>query len=137
MAWMAPLREIRFVRQVEGERRRRWFTSETMDLIVWIDETWAPVAFQLCYDKGTNERALTFSADGKVSHERVDDGESDRAPLKATPVLIVGGYFDPIRVKRLFDEASLDLPKPILAFVNAALTSMLLPNPKRGSDRME
>lgn len=124
---MALLREIRFVRQIEGERRRRWFTSDTMDLIVWIDETWAPVAFQLCYDKGKNERALTFSAEGKVSHERVDDGESDRQPLKSTPVLVAGGYFDPIRVRRLFDEASQNLPKPVLAFVTAALDSLQLP----------
>ncbi|MFO0589828.1 MAG: hypothetical protein U0441_19970 [Polyangiaceae bacterium] len=124
---MALLREIRFVRQVEGERRRRWFTSETMDLIVWIDDTWSPVSFQLCYDKGKNERALTFSADGKVSHERVDDGESERQPLKATPVLVSGGYFDPIRVRRLFEESSQNLPKPILSFVNAALDSLQLP----------
>lgn len=122
------LREIRNVRQIEGERRRRWFTSATMDLIVWIDETWAPVAFQLCYDKGTSERALTFSAEGALSHETVDDGESKQGLLKASPVLVAGGYFDPVRIKRLFDESSEGLPKPILSFVNATLTSFLPEN---------
>lgn len=120
---MSVLREIRNVRQVPGERRRRWFTSEAMDLIVWIDETWAPVGFQLCYDKGVHERALTFSADGDLSHATVDDGEATSRPLKSTPVLTSGGYYDPARVKRLFDEASQGLPKPILAFVNATLAA--------------
>lgn len=120
---MTALREIRNVRQVPGERRRRWFTSEAMDLIVWIDETWAPVAFQLCYDKGPNERALTFSADGALTHEAVDDGEASARPYKATPILTSGGSFDPVRVKRLFDEASRSLPKPILALVNATLAA--------------
>ena len=93
-----------------------------MDLIVWLDETWEPVAFQLCYDKGQDERALTFSAEGTLSHARVDDGNTTR-PYKSTPILTSGGHFDPVRVKQLFDEASRGLPKPLLTFVNATLSA--------------
>ena len=47
---MNPLSEVRNCRQVRGEPRRRWFGSEQMDLIVWCDDTGAPIGFQLCYD---------------------------------------------------------------------------------------
>ena len=47
---MDALREIVDVRQVPGEPKRRWFSSDDIDLIVWLDDSGAPVSFQLCYD---------------------------------------------------------------------------------------
>jgi hypothetical protein len=117
---MGALREIRGVRQVPGERQRRWFASEDMDLIVW-HEADAPVSFQLCYDKGRRERALTCTADGALSHAYVDDGESRNSGYKEVPVLVDGGSFDPERVERLFIEASARLPAPITALVLEAI----------------
>ncbi len=69
------LREIRRVRQVEGEAHRRWFSSSRLDLFVWYGASEAPVGFQLCYDKDGWERALTWNAPDRFSHEVVDDGE--------------------------------------------------------------
>lgn len=39
--------------------RRRWFTAEHMDLIVWIRDETSIEAFQLCYDKPLAEQAAS------------------------------------------------------------------------------
>ena len=57
---MDELVEIIHVRQVPGDPRRRWFSSDDMDLIVWYDDSDAPIGFQLCYDKLRSERALRW-----------------------------------------------------------------------------
>ena len=113
------LREIRDVRQVAGELRRRWFTSETMDLIVWIDEAEEPKQFQLCYDKGRRraERAFTWKASSGFSHTAVDDGEYGNGRYKATPLMVSEGGFNNERVEKLFRDHSPNLPAIIIDFV--------------------
>ena len=54
------LHEIKNVRQEAGGGRRRWFESEGMDVVVWMDGDGAIIGFQLCYDFGQGERALTW-----------------------------------------------------------------------------
>jgi hypothetical protein len=114
---MGALREIRNVRQVPGDRRRRWFESEDIDLIVWLDERGEPTSFQLCYDKGRRERALTRDAGGALSHAVVDDGESRNSGYKESPVLLAGASFDAERVERLFVEQGGGLPAGIVELV--------------------
>jgi hypothetical protein len=126
---VAALREIQNVRQIPGEHRRRWFASETIDLIVWLDEGGAPLGFQLCYDKGRNERAVTFEPAGGMSCASVDDGEAHAGPYKETPILLPGGYFDPRHVERLFGEAKEGLPEPIVRFVTDTLAAAPSPGP--------
>src|SRR5690242_6752512 len=91
---MGMLMEFQNVRQVPGEPRRRWFTSEDVDLVVWCDESGCAIAFQLCYDKARSERALTWKPDCGFSHRAVDDGEGSRGKYKATPIL---GEHVPVR----------------------------------------
>jgi hypothetical protein len=113
------LREIRDVRQVAGELRRRWFTSETMDLIVWIDESEQPKQLQLCYDKGRRraERAFTWKPATGFSHTAVDDGDYGNGRYKATPLMVSEGGFNNERVGKLFRDHSINLPKDIIDFV--------------------
>jgi len=117
------LREIRNVRQVPGEPRRRWFTSETMDLIVWINEDDTPTQLQLCYDKGRRraERAFTWKPGIGYTHTAVDDGESRGARYKASPILFADGGFDSNRVSSLFLDHSNDVPDNIVDFVKAKI----------------
>jgi hypothetical protein len=113
------LREIRDVRQVAGELRRRWFTSETMDLIVWIDESEQPKQLQLCYDKGRRraERAFSWKSSSGFTHSAVDDGDYGNGRHKATPLMIAEGGFNNERVTKLFRDHSLNLPADIIDFV--------------------
>jgi hypothetical protein len=100
-------------RQVEGEPRRRWFSSPDLDLIVWADESGAIVGFQLCYDKTRGERALTWRVGRGYDHMGVDDGEQSPGQYKSTPILVADGFFDRERVTRLFVESSESIPQDI------------------------
>jgi hypothetical protein len=116
------MREVHPTRQVPGEPHRRWFSSAELDLIVWCDAAGAPVAFQLCYDKGRNERALTWEPAIGLSHSAVDDGESELGlRYKATPVLAPDGPLEVQRVAARFEAASADVPGEIADFVRKRL----------------
>jgi len=117
------LKESRQVKQVPGERRRRWFSDESMDLTVWFDDQDRIAAFELCYDKGRNERALRWRQGLGFVHERVDDGEGRPGRHKASPVLVPDGRFDVKRISRQFEENSREIDARIAVFVTSALTS--------------
>ena len=116
------LTEIRNVRQVQGEGARRWFTDEYFDLIVWYGDNESMVGFQLCYDKGRAERALTWEPATGLIHSAVDDGEFGIGLRhKATPVLAPDGALDLPRLAGRFRAASPDVPARIVEFVAARL----------------
>jgi hypothetical protein len=114
------LRELKSVRQVRGEPRRRWFTSSDCDLIVWYEGS-ETLGFQICYDKGRAEKALTWKSPGHFTHMAVDDGEQRPARYKATPILVADGHFDAHRVTGLFRRESGDVPADLVEFVVAKL----------------
>ena len=118
---MDLLRELPDTRQVDGEPKRRWFSSPELDLIVWLDESDAPSGFQLCYDKTHGERALTWRAGRGFDHMAVDDGEQDPAQHKSTPILVADGEFDYSRITKSFIEASGEVPADLRSFVMRAL----------------
>lgn len=82
------LREISDVRQIPGDPRRRWFTDETFDLIVWEYRAGGIAGFQLCYDNGGDQRALSWFPDGGLRHCAVDTGESRPGKPKGVPILV-------------------------------------------------
>ena len=100
------LHEIPNPRQIAGEGPRRWFSDEYFDLIVWYEkEATAVTGFQLCYDKGQNERALTWRRGEGFSHQRIDDGEIP-GRAKMTPVLVPDGVFDRNSIAERFLHSS-------------------------------
>ena len=111
------LREFPNVRQIPGESKRRWFSDDYFDLIVWLDEKDDIVGFQLCYDIFKGQRALTWHSGTGFSHHRVDDGESRPGKLKAAPVLVPDGHFDYQKIAEKFKKASKNIEKRIAAFV--------------------
>lgn len=83
-------REIKNVRQEPGDGRRRWFEAEGIELVVWFTPADEIAGFQLVYDAGGGERALTWRPRAGFAHSVVDTG--DRTPLKnETPVLLPDG----------------------------------------------
>jgi len=108
--------EIKNPRQIEGEGRRRWFADSYFDLIVWYGRAGDLEGFQLCYDKGRDERALTWREDQGYAHERVDDGEvTGRA--KMTPVLVPDGAFAHSAIAERFRTESAKIDPEIAGFV--------------------
>ena len=120
---MDALREIVDVRQVPGEPKRRWFFSDDIDLIVWLDDSGAPVSFQLCYDKLQSEHALTWEPESGFVHLAVDGGEQGGGfQYKSTPILVVADeHCDANRVTSRFTEVSGRLPSEIVEFITERL----------------
>ena len=56
------LYEIKDVQQEESGPFCRWFADRDFDLFVWYNEDDSFFGFQLCYEKGKNEKALTWKA---------------------------------------------------------------------------
>ena len=124
---MAALTEVVDVRQVPGEARRRWFTSDDLDLIVWYAPSGVPETFQLCYDKPRAERALTWRPETGFRHMAVDDGEGVDFKWKGTPILVPDGAFDPERLRRRFEQSSVDVPGDVVGLVTTKLAELLAP----------
>jgi hypothetical protein len=111
--------EKKDVRQIPGEGERRWFTDDYFDLIVWYEEAQV-IGFQLCYDKGGRERALTWHRPHRYLHTRVDNGEIPMA-YKMSPVLVQDGAFDHERVAEKFRRASAGIEPRLAALVLESL----------------
>jgi len=116
------LTEIPNARQVVGEGPRRWFTDEYFDLIVWYGTEQSPIGFQLCYDKPTRERALTWTREHGYRHDKVDAGEIP-GHAKMTPVIVADGAFDRNMVSRRLRREATAMDPGIAAFVLERLDS--------------
>lgn len=115
------LRELPDARQIEGEPRRRWFTSRDLDLIVWFGPEDEPVGFQFCYDKSAREHAVTWREGRGYNHSFVDDGENGPMQPKGTPILRANGYLNRARVAELFSAAAAQIPQPLRDYVSVRL----------------
>jgi hypothetical protein len=102
------------------EPRRRWFRASGIDLYVWIDESDHPFAFQLCYEKGVHEFALTWETERGFTHAKVDSGSG--AGLHSSSQLLVGSSEPDLgHIKQNFSRVSEGLPPLIRSLVSDAL----------------
>jgi hypothetical protein len=114
------LREIKNVKQEREAGARRWFESDGFDLVVWFDVRGRMTGFQICYDLGRGERALTWRARGGFAHSVVDGGED--TPLKnMTPVLLPDGEVPWRELTRRFEERSGSLEPALRELVRVKL----------------
>lgn len=99
------LREIRNLRQERGGGRRRWFESDGFELVVWQDKAGAWEGFQVCYDFGLGEHALTWRPGVGFAHSSIDPG--DETPFSnMTPILVPNGAVPWAEIGKLFGERS-------------------------------
>jgi hypothetical protein len=122
--WLAKFRpvlhEIKNVKQEAGAGRRRWFESDGLDLVVWLNADDAVDGFQICYDLGHGEHALTWREGVGFAHSAVDAG--DETPLKnKTPVLSPDNLVPWSEIARLFDDRSASLEAPLRQLVHDKL----------------
>lgn len=119
---MSELTEVLKTRQNKGEDRRRWFSSTEMDLIVWYSADDAVSAFELCYDKDSQEKSLVWRTTAQMRHASVDPGEPVVMGYKMTPIHLPGGIPDFEQVMGLFESASSALPTALRDVVLNALS---------------
>jgi hypothetical protein len=99
-----------------GQPDRRWFSDEEFDLIVWTDDDGSVRAFQLCYNRSGEERALTWSREAGYRHHRVDAGEE--SPLRnKSPILLTNGPFPTEQVVARFQLAAGEIEADLRAFI--------------------
>ena len=65
--------------------------------------------FQLCYDKYDNQHAITWSKEGHVAHNRIDEDSVGPGGVDMTPILIKDGFLDILKIAKEFEERSVDL----------------------------
>lgn len=90
--------------------QRRWFTSDALDLIVWLSPDGDLQAFQLCHGKPLAEHALEWRAGQGFRHLQVDDGSLGDMGHKRTPVMQANGAVDAGGLLRQLELAGAALP---------------------------
>jgi hypothetical protein len=91
------------------------------DLIVWYTPDNSIMGFQLCYGKGVDEHALTWSEGKGFSHNRIDDGEDCPASHKMTPILVPDGIFEKDNVLALFQKESKAIDPELVRIVTETI----------------
>ena len=112
------LKEYRQVRQEAVAGRRRWFDDDVLplELIVWYDASDVVEGFQLCYNFGHGEHALTWRTEGGFAHNAVDTG-SGGPFANRTPILIPDGAVPWTELTARFEECSSTLEPALREFV--------------------
>lgn len=114
-------REFTQVRQEPGGGHRRWFESDGLDLIVWFGADESVTGFQLCYDVGQGDHALTWRPKGKLEHHRIDLGDGGPESNLA-PILTPAGPVPWETVISAFDRQSGSLEATLRTLVTQQLT---------------
>ena len=110
------LKEVKSGGRTKEERNRRWFSDDYFDLVIWYNDSGNIEGFQLCYDVGNNERALTWKATCGYTHDTVDSGEMPFR-MKQTPILAEDGRFEWEKIAGDFRQRSAEIDHAIAAFV--------------------
>lgn len=120
--------ERKHASQSSDAHRRRWFANDELDLILWLDERGDALGFQLCYDKLTGEKALTWHNDEGYTHLGVDDGEGRPGAYKSSPTLCKELPMDADRVSRIFrrnaKNLGIELQQFVLQHIDVADTAL-------------
>ena len=111
------MREHLQVRQIPGEKRRRWFSSGNFDLIVWHNEDGSFAGFELCYDKIHRERSIIWHPERGFLHAAIDDGEHHPGRYKSAPIHVADGRFNAQHIRDCFLKESRQLPEDIVRYV--------------------
>lgn len=117
------MREHINVRQIPGDRKRRWFSSDDFDLILWLDDDGSFAGFELCYDKRRHERSIVWRPRSGFAHMAVDDGEQRPGRYKASPVLVPDGAFEARRIHAALAKECALLPREVASYVLGVLAT--------------
>ena len=110
------LREIKKVSQKRDEPRRRWFTSQDIDLFVWLNNHDEVVSYHLTYNRPHDEKALVWSKEKGFTHLGVDDG-SRPGKHPGSPLLVQDGVINPIKIVSMIKKNSGELGPSIEDFI--------------------
>jgi len=108
--------EIPNVKQYEPNLHRRWFQNAFFDLYVWSNDVDELFGFQLCYEKGGDQRALRYSHGLGFQHEGVDQPE-DKPGRSMSAIFVANGALDADALCARFALDAIEIPASVRAFV--------------------
>jgi hypothetical protein len=114
-------KELKGVRQILGEPRRRWFEADGLELIVWYGKGEQIIGFQLCYENGSKSKAITWEESSGFLFTGIDDGDIRYGKHKQSPVLVSDGNFQKDQIVTLFSGECPGLPDEIARLVKSKL----------------
>ncbi len=112
---------MRHVSQDPGEPRRRWFSDEEFDLIVWMNADESIHGFELCYDKQGREKALRWIDGQGIRHYAVDSGEQSPEHNRSPMLQAMNGRGEMKRVLESFRSSREELPDGLSDLVQKKL----------------
>jgi hypothetical protein len=113
------LHEFSHLRRDPGERPRRWFTGNELELVFWFDDAGEVASLHLYHE---SRRAIAWTRAGdRLAHLRVDDGEGRPFSYKASPILLAAPPADLTPMRDSFAREAATLPPPLAAVVAEAL----------------
>lgn len=116
------LHEIKNVKQERGGGQRRWFESDGLELVVWLEGSGQVTGFQIVYDLGRGKHALTWRPAAGFAHAAIDAG--DGTPFKnLSPILTQEGDVPWREIARLFDAESESLEVELRRIVRDRLAA--------------
>ncbi len=113
--------EVRDVRQDPGDYRRRWFTDDHFDLMVWYHADGTVHGFEFSYDKPGYEKALRWFDDRGLSLHAVDTGEQNPAYNRSPILTASNGRSEMKRVLEIFLKSVTGLPEGLSELVQRKL----------------
>jgi len=115
-----------------GEPWRRWFRSDSLDLIVWFS-WWGwgpPIGFQIAYDKAAREGTLTWTRERGFEHRRERDVKREepdgllRYYEKAKLGQVIDEHVNVERLTLQFERVAPGLPPKFAALVMGKLSEL-------------
>ena len=100
-----PLWQTETSGKYQGQYFTQLFANNYFDLYVWYESDRKSLfGFQLCYNIGVDEHALTWTKTKGYQHNRIDDGEtrSSITGYKMAAVLMPDGIFDANSIAQKF-----------------------------------
>jgi uroporphyrinogen-III synthase len=119
---MSKLVEVANVVQRPGEPARRWFASESLDVLFWLNAQGQPQGFQLGWQDGGISRTITAQQGQPLRVDTVDEGGKGGSGYAGSALLrsTVQDY-DLALVQPRFAAASEAVPTPLRDYVLQAL----------------
>jgi hypothetical protein len=116
------LREFKHVRQEPVAGYRRWFESDGFDVIFWFDADASVSGFQICYDFGEGEHALTWRRGLGCVHHKIDQGPPG-TERNLTPILVADGVAPWSRLLKTFEARNATLEPSLRSLVRQQLAA--------------
>ena len=125
------LREFLNYKQESGAGKRRYFSSTSLELVVWYNEDGSREGFQICYRLMGREKALTYKEKRGYYHNNVSTcipfSEYRRNPFGHAssafkmPFLVPNGAIPRDHVVNLFEESCDGLEEELTAWIRGKL----------------